>query len=88
MGWGSALLGYNEPRVREAIVAATADFAPVVPLAHPLEIEVSHYRRFPHTLQILRQLNAGAGSDAPERRLVIRYVSDDPRKGAIGLIAR
>jgi glutamate-1-semialdehyde aminotransferase len=40
MGWGSALLGYNEPRVREAVVAAM-DCAPVVPFAHPLEVEVS-----------------------------------------------
>jgi glutamate-1-semialdehyde 2,1-aminomutase len=40
MGWGAALLGYNEPRVRDAIVAAM-DCAPIVPLAHPLEIEVA-----------------------------------------------
>ena len=40
MGWGSALLGYNEPRVRQAIVDAM-DCAPVVPFPHPLEIEVS-----------------------------------------------
>jgi glutamate-1-semialdehyde aminotransferase len=40
MGWGSALLGYNEPRVRQAIVEAM-DCAPTVPLPHPLEIEVA-----------------------------------------------
>jgi glutamate-1-semialdehyde aminotransferase len=40
MGWGSALLGYNEPRVRQAI-QDVMDCAPVVPFPHPLEIEVS-----------------------------------------------
>jgi len=40
MGWGCALLGYNEPRVQEAIVAAMG-CAPVVPLPHPLEVEVT-----------------------------------------------
>src|SRR5262245_44793081 len=40
MGWGSALLGYNEPRVQQAIVAAMG-CAPVVPLVHPLEVEVA-----------------------------------------------
>jgi glutamate-1-semialdehyde aminotransferase len=40
MGWGSALLGYNEPRVRQAILDVM-DCAPVVPFPHPLEIEVS-----------------------------------------------
>jgi glutamate-1-semialdehyde aminotransferase len=40
MGWGSALLGYNDARVRQAIVDAM-DCAPVVPFPHPLEIEVS-----------------------------------------------
>jgi glutamate-1-semialdehyde aminotransferase len=41
MGWGSALLGYNEPRVQRAIVDAMS-CAPVVPLPHPLEVEVTH----------------------------------------------
>ena len=40
MGWGSALLGYNEPRVQRAIVEAMS-CAPVVPLPHPLEVEVT-----------------------------------------------
>ena len=40
MGWGSALLGYNEPRVQRAIVDAM-NCAPVVPLPHPLEVEVT-----------------------------------------------
>jgi glutamate-1-semialdehyde aminotransferase len=40
MGWGCALLGYNEPRIQQAIVAAMG-CAPVVPLPHPLEIEVT-----------------------------------------------
>jgi glutamate-1-semialdehyde aminotransferase len=40
MGWGSALLGYSEPRVQQAIVAAMG-CAPVVPLPHPLEVEVA-----------------------------------------------
>jgi glutamate-1-semialdehyde 2,1-aminomutase len=40
MGWGSALLGYNEPRIQQAIVAAMG-CAPVVPLPHPLEVEVA-----------------------------------------------
>ncbi len=40
MGWGSALLGYNEPRIRNAIIAAM-DCAPVVPFPHRLEIDVS-----------------------------------------------
>ena len=40
MGWGSALLGYNEPRTQQAIVAAMG-CAPVVPLPHPLEVEVA-----------------------------------------------
>ncbi len=40
MGWGCALLGYNEPRIQQAIVAAMG-CAPVVPLPHPLEVEVT-----------------------------------------------
>lgn len=40
MGWGSALLGYAEPRIRDAVIAAM-DCAPVVPLPHRFEIEVS-----------------------------------------------
>jgi glutamate-1-semialdehyde aminotransferase len=40
MGWGAALLGYNEPRVREAMIAAM-DTGPVLPLAHPVELDVT-----------------------------------------------
>src|SRR5262249_8417984 len=40
MGWGSALLGYNEPRVQQAIVTAMS-CAAVVPLPHRLEVEVA-----------------------------------------------
>jgi hypothetical protein len=40
MGWGTALLGYNEPRVREAMIAAM-DTGPVLPLAHPVELDVT-----------------------------------------------
>jgi glutamate-1-semialdehyde aminotransferase len=40
MGWGCALLGYNDPRIQNAVIAAM-DCAPVMPLPHPLEIEVS-----------------------------------------------
>lgn len=40
MGWGSAVLGYGEPRVREAVVAAL-DTAPTAPLPHRLEIELA-----------------------------------------------
>jgi hypothetical protein len=69
---------------QQQLARALAVYAP----QSPLQIDVTHYRRFPHTLQILRQLNARTRSDGPERPLVIRYVSKDPRKGAIGLIAR
>jgi glutamate-1-semialdehyde aminotransferase len=40
MGWGCALLGYAEERVQEAVREAL-DMAAVVPLPHPLEIEVA-----------------------------------------------
>ena len=40
MGWGSALLGYNHPEIVAAIRDAM-DCAPVVPLAHPREVEVA-----------------------------------------------
>jgi glutamate-1-semialdehyde 2,1-aminomutase len=40
MGWGSAVLGYGEPRVRDAIVAAL-EGAPTAPLPHRLEIELA-----------------------------------------------
>lgn len=53
----------------------------------PVRFEVSHYRRFPHTLELLRQLNAGT-IEGPERELEIRYASDDPASGVIELVRR
>lgn len=50
----------------------------------PVHVDVSHYRRFPHTLETLRELNAQAG-EGPERPLEIRYASDDPASGVIEL---
>lgn len=40
MGWGCALLGYAEPRVQDAM-RAVLDMGAVLPLPHPMEIEVS-----------------------------------------------
>lgn len=40
MGWGSALLGYAEPRVQESVRQALA-CGSVMPLPHALEVEVS-----------------------------------------------
>jgi hypothetical protein len=53
-----------------------------------LESEVIHYSRFPHTLEILRQLTAGDDQDRPERNLQLRYASDDPASGVIELVQR
>ncbi|MCP5159250.1 MAG: aminotransferase class III-fold pyridoxal phosphate-dependent enzyme [Gammaproteobacteria bacterium] len=40
MGWGSALLGYAEPRIQDA-VRECLDSGAIVPLPHALEIEVA-----------------------------------------------
>lgn len=70
----------NQQRVAQALATYASH--------SPLRVEVSHYRRFPHTLQILRELNADGHTGGPERQMEIRYASDDPRAGVIELIER
>lgn len=40
MAWGCTMLGYGDPRIREA-VEAVLDLPPLLPFPHPLEMEVS-----------------------------------------------
>ena len=69
---------------QQRVARAMALYAP----QSSLSVEVSHYQRFPHTLQILRELNPGTNANAPEERLEIRYRSADPAIGTIALVAR
>lgn len=41
MGWGCSLLGYNEPRVQAAVIAAIQSGGGVLSLPHRLEMEVT-----------------------------------------------
>jgi hypothetical protein len=70
----------NQLRVARAL----ARYAP----ASDVQNQVSMYERFPHTLAILRQLNAGRRADLPQRNLELRYVSADPSSGRIELVER
>ena len=51
-----------------------------------IDNHVIMWTRFPHTLAVLRHLNASRRVDVPRRRLELRYASDDPRSGAITLV--
>jgi hypothetical protein len=49
---------------------------------------VSLYQRYPHTLEVLRELNPGSGAERPKQALEIRYASGDPAFGAIEVVPR
>ena len=70
----------NQQRVARAL----ARYAP----ASDVQCRVIMWERFPHTLAILRQLNAGRRADLPQRTLEVRYVSEDPSSGAIEMVER
>jgi hypothetical protein len=69
---------------QQQVARALARYAP----ASNVQCRVIMYERFPHTLAILRQLNAGRRADRPQRNLEVRYVSDDPASGAIEVVER
>jgi hypothetical protein len=46
------------------------------------------WNRFPHTLDILRQLNQIDWPGLPRGRFELRYASTDPASGAIEVVAR
>jgi hypothetical protein len=69
---------------QQEVARALARYAP----SSDVQNQVSLYERFPHTLEILRQLNPGRRADRPQRRLELRYVSKDPLSGAIQLVER
>jgi hypothetical protein len=69
---------------QQQVARTLARYAP----ASDVQCRVSLYERFPHTLAILRQLNAGRRADRPQRNLELRYVSDDPASGAIEVVER
>jgi hypothetical protein len=49
---------------------------------------VSLYKRYPHTLAILRELNPGPPGDRLAWDADVRYASDDPASGAIEVVRR
>jgi len=53
-----------------------------------VQTRVRLWQRYPQGLALLRQLNASRRMDLPQRRLEIRYASDDPASGEIELVER
>jgi hypothetical protein len=51
-------------------------------------VHVNMWQRFPTTLAILRELNAVPQIGLPQATIELRYVSEDPARGAIEMIAR
>jgi hypothetical protein len=53
-----------------------------------VQVHVTMWQRFPHTLAILRELNARPRVTRPRRRIELRYASQDPASGAIEMVVR
>ncbi len=70
----------NQQRVARAL----ARYSPSSQVVAHIDL----YERYPHTLAILRELNAGAGGNRPEGHLEVRYASDDPASGVIVVVGR
>lgn len=70
----------NQQEVARVLAGCTPDT--------PLEIEVAHYLRFPHTIEVLRSIARAPTPPARAHEIRIRYRSSDPRSGAIAAIVR
>src|SRR4030095_10712238 len=69
---------------QQQIARALSQYAPT----SDVQVHVNMWKRFPHTLAILRQLNVSRRMDLPRRTLELRYASDDPASGAIEMVER
>jgi hypothetical protein len=70
----------NQQRVARALARFSSD--------SDVQVHVAMWQRFPHTLAILRELNAPARVRPTRRTLEVRYASRDPASGAIELTVR
>jgi hypothetical protein len=53
-----------------------------------VQVHVTMWERFPHTLAILRELNARPRAMLARRRIELRYATQDPASGAIEMVVR
>jgi hypothetical protein len=53
-----------------------------------VQVHVAMWERFPHTLAILRELNARPRAMLARRTIELRYASQDPASGAIEMVVR
>jgi hypothetical protein len=53
-----------------------------------VQVHVTMWQRFPHTLTILRELNARPRVTRSRRTIQLRFASQDPASGAIEMVVR